>query len=62
MNNYEFIEYLQTKYNHAERTLQDKERHIRQWNNLCIKNQKLEKLITKRITEPYKQTKRKNIK
>ncbi|WP_128331614.1 site-specific integrase [Apibacter sp. HY039] len=45
----EFKNYLTTKYNYAERTLQAKENHIENWKKLCLPAQPLEQLSTQEI-------------
>lgn len=45
----EFKNYLTTKYNYAERTLQAKENHIENWKKLCLLSQSIEELTTKEI-------------
>lgn len=42
----EFLNYLKDNYHYAERTLEEKERQVLMWENLCSKKQNFDKIST----------------
>lgn len=59
MKKNKFIDYLKTKYNYANRTLQEKNKQIGDWKALCLDYQQLENLTQKELLKLIEIQKRK---